>query len=556
VGHPGRMRLACVSVVVGVVLGSGCGLLLDAGPSRDDAGIDALSFRDGSPLDVASDDGPGLDAALPDAPAPDGGAPDAERRDAFEPDARPTCACPELPLDGCGVPRCVGDECVVEDDDGRCAPDRGEVCVAGECVEGCEAPACRPPADVCATAVCVGRACVRSPGVPCPAGTACFDGVCRPAGDCVDPSTGRFISGEVCRTAPPGSCVGATLCDGRSADCPIDGPPAPSGTPCGTATPGLCRPRSLCNGLERTCPSPGFLDWDSEPDGMPDCRALGGACSAGGDCIIPGGSCTGRACLVDCRVGVLDCSSSPPTCRLASSPPVAPRGAVCAEAVPPCLEARRCNGVDGSCPPAAFLGGVCQPSRGPCDAPEHCELGNVCPPDARVAAGTPCRPSRGSCDVAEVCDGSNDFCPPDAVATDDTACGSNLGCEHCHGGACELAAFASACTHPMGGGGQCDATGACVRFSGASCAVPGSPCAVGELDAFGDCVVVGAASSDTVCSPAGPCVRESRCTGGPSVACPTAEPTGGTCTVSCPAGRVTAACVDAFCPAVCPAAVD
>src|SRR5205823_3488808 len=76
------------------------------------------------------------------------------------------------------------------------------------------------------------------------------------------------------------------------------------------------------------------------------------------------------------------------------------------------------DGSSATCPADAKSTAVCRPSAGICDVTESCDgVGDNCPTDGFVAAGTTCRAAAGVCDLAETCTGSSASCPADAKST-------------------------------------------------------------------------------------------------------------------------------------------
>ncbi|MEM7603901.1 MAG: hypothetical protein AAF411_00990 [Myxococcota bacterium] len=146
------------------------------------------------------------------------------------------------------------------------------------------------------------------PENPCEVGT--FD--CS-TGTPVCTVAGAGNAGSVCREAA-GPCDLPELCDGASAECPLD-EKQPMGFVCNEAA-GECDVPEVCSGTANACP----LD-ATAPVGSP-CMGGAASCNASGECsdtCVPDEPCT----LVGdpCRTGRVDCGGPTPECVPAGARP-------------------------------------------------------------------------------------------------------------------------------------------------------------------------------------------------------------------------------------------
>lgn len=160
-----------------------------------------------------------------------------------------------------------------------------------------------------------------------------------------------------------------------------------------------------------------------------------------------------------------------------------------------CGPREACRAAGGAvylCDPATCLGRAageeCRPARSPCDAPEHCEVGDVeaCPPDVGQVPYVACVGASGAgyCAPREGGEGAGADCGP--------------------------------------GGEGCACRAEC--RSGEACRVPGEPCRVGALECTGgtaSCLDSGVQPDGTVCGEATDCADAPLCSEG---ACMPGEP--------------------------------
>ena len=170
-----------------------------------------------------------------------------------------------------------------------------------------------------------------------------------------DASDGGTI-GTMCRELA-GDCDVAEMCDGTSADCPVDAF-APSTTMCRESA-GDCDIAEMCDGGSAVCPADEFVTAGTE------CRAGTGECDVAE-------SCTGSD--ADCPEDTFQ-----------------PEGTVCGDdSNSICDNPDTCDGL-GSCQannePTTTL---CRADAGECDVAEYCDGAGYCPDDGFEEPGTPC----------------------------------------------------------------------------------------------------------------------------------------------------------------------
>jgi len=399
---------------------------------------------------------------------------------------------------GAGLAVCDGVCVNLRGDDSSCgACGRGcgpaESCAAGSChPDDCSVADCSAE-QVCDLDRCTDKECV---GVACPAGMACFRGVCL-APSCGDGGAcppGRYCHAGQC--IDPG-CLGVT--------CPA--PLVCIAGRCDDCSPGAqCTPAQACWLGEASC--------DPTTCTARQPKAPGLSCGAGSVCDGDGGCnrCdAGQACSVpglSCFAGVIGCATGAPVCG----------------SLAPLPEGTSCPGgtcaADGGCD-LCLPGAVCA-AEGPClvGAVSCTDAGATCVASGARPAGSSCAADGGSGAVCGA-DGGCNACTPGAPCTPPLVC--MLGQVSCATGepVCEptVPETGAACD-----GGYCRADagcGACV--AGLPCST-GNACERGVTDCMGTgeqrCIPMGPLPAATVCrAAAGVCDRAETCDG-VTLACP------------------------------------
>lgn len=357
-------------------------------------------------------------------------------------------------------------------------------------------------------------------GVACPAGHACFQGMCRPEqGTICDESKARCVTGFTCEG---GVCVGeaGALCAGDK--------------PCATAF--ACEsdrcaagPSAKCAGVEEIPCQSGLVCEDST------CHvAVGGACGAVERPCAEGLVCEGEACRADAGGACLrseDCTSGF-ACHAGSCLGV-PGSACSAEA--PCAPGGEC--AEGKC--VGAIGGACARTRD-CGAGLVCEsgvclgeVGSECGESAECADGLRCAARTCRAGAGDACAATSD-CVPRATCVDGTCRGAlGTACRTSAGCAAGLACDENTCRATAGGecGASGDCAGALTCEAGHCRAAPGGACAgEDECPAGSRCDEgVCAAAAGRTCSAAVPCVTgqvcdAGTCRGGWTAACEATRP--------------------------------
>ena len=344
-----------------------------------------------------------------------------------------------------GIDRCIGGSCAVHVGN-PCAANLGDP--DNDCSESCNenSDACSsndPNGSACSDGVfcngtdtCSAGACSRHVGNPCPGADAdsdcsetcnetsddctgndpnlsacasdsqpCTNDVCSAVGTCTHPAAN---AGTTCRTAAPGGCDVAEICDGTSGACPVNGF-APVTQECRAAA-NVCDLAETCDGGTAACP----------PDGW---KTAGATCRTGsGDTCDPPEVCDGVAGHACPATNVVTAVGT--TCRAGSGDSCDPTEA--------------CDGIAGHvCPTNVVTAGntVCRARVDTtCDVAERCSgaAGQACPADAGVAAGTTCRAAVDVCDFTETCGGATTTCPSNQKKPDtdqDTLCDEIDNCD-------------------------------------------------------------------------------------------------------------------------------
>ncbi len=384
----------------------------------------------------------------------------------------------------------------------------------GATPDGGGSPGCSEDARRCGEAsveVCLGGE--WRPLSPCPAATACDDGVCVPDG--CTPDCDRRVCGDDGCGGSCGACDdGQTCTDGR---CLAEGPACRDGVCSAGEDCASCEADCACDdgemcGADGRCAAVCVPECAGRACGDDGCGGDCGACDGGrvcdvsGACVAPPAECGDDACGAD-----EDCATCPADCGACCGDGACAGGENCATCPADCAcpageacdaAARRCEAecaprCDGRVCGDDGCGGSCGACDEVCTDDGRCVADCAPACDGRVCGGDGCGGSCGVCPQGDRCTDGDcvPVCVPacgDRVCGDDGCGGTCGGCgggEECRDGRCQ-APCAPSCDGRVCGddgcGGSCGACdegfacheGACFDQRGCDCA-PGERCLEG-----------------------------------------------------------------------------